>query len=242
MSDLLIFTHIPKTAGTSFVSTVLAPNFPEGAVQEGGSIKSCIAVMRNQAEVITGHTPYGIHRLTTRKAIYITFLRDPIDRAVSYYYFVRESICGTYKHPLYDFTNAVSLAEFYQNRLYQNWQTRYLAGYLADRLYASSPTPSLDRSILDHALKNLRENYACFGLMERFDESVCLFQKTFGWRNAVSVEHKKKTQSRPRVRELDEETLDVLRKAHELDQQLYDSAVTRFDRMLEDAKIGLNLK
>jgi hypothetical protein len=242
MNDLIIFTHIPKTAGTSFVSTIIAPNFPEGAVHDCGSLKSCITAMRNQAAVITGHTPYGVHRFTSRKTTYITFFRDPIDRAVSYYHFVREGINETYKHPLYDYANSVSLAEFYENRLYQNHQTRYIAGYLADRLYAGAPALAPDSAILDRAMKNLKSQYVCFGLMEKFDASVDLFQKTFGWKNTVSVERKKKTHNRPPVNDLDNATLDVLRKAHELDQQLYDFAMKRFIALREETSAGLVMK
>jgi hypothetical protein len=242
MNDLIIFTHIPKTAGTSLIGTVIEPNFPEGAIHDCGSLKSCITAMRSQAAVITGHTPYGIHRFTSRKTTYITFFRDPIDRAVSFYHFVREGINETYKHPLYDYANAVSLAEFYQNRLYQNHQTRYIAGYLADRLYAGAPALSSDSAILDRAMKNLKNQYVCFGLMERFDESVHLFQKTFGWKDATRVERKKKTHNRPVVDALDDATLDLLRKAHELDQRIYDFAAKRFADLLEEAGVGLALK
>jgi hypothetical protein len=242
MNDLIIFTHIPKTAGTSFTSTVIAPNFPEGSVQDCGSLKSCITAMRGNAAVITGHTPYGIHRFTSRKATYISFFRDPIDRAVSYYHFVREGINETYKHPLYDYANAVTLAEFFQNRLYQNHQTRYIAGYLADRLYASAPALAPDAAILDRAMKNLKSQYVCFGLMERFDESVQLFQRTFNWKTAVAVERKKRTHNRPKVDDLNAATLDALRSAHELDQRLYDFAAKRFEELLEEAGAGLALK
>lgn len=71
----IIFTHIQKTSGTS-VNHILKS-------QPGMNIWS-----RNKndnlPDIITGHTPFGIHKkLGITDPSYFTFLRNPIDRWIS---------------------------------------------------------------------------------------------------------------------------------------------------------------
>ena len=40
-------------------------------------------------QVFKGHMPFGIHKRLPQDYTYITFLRDPIERVVSAYYFAR---------------------------------------------------------------------------------------------------------------------------------------------------------
>lgn len=236
---MIVFTHIDKTSGTSFIDTVIKPNYPVGigGIMQGAGIGGNIAALMARPEVLIGHTPYGIHLLTSRKVDYVTFLRDPVDRAVSFYYFLKDPYFPSHsRHPFYDYANSVSITEFYQNRQFQNWQTRYLAGYLPHRLYPHVPTPAFEQAMLAWALKHLTQRYTCFGLLERFDDSIRLFQKTFAWEKVTTVEHQMKTQKRPRLEELDADTLRILRESHQLDQRLYDFAACRFEALLKRAE------
>lgn len=235
MRRLIVFTHIDKTSGTSFIDTVLKPNYPVGigGIMQGAGIKGNLIALMSGPTVLFGHTPYGIHHLTRRPVDYITFLRDPVDRAVSFYYFLRSPYFPAhYKHPFYAYANSVSLAEFYQDRRFQNWQTRYLAGFLPHRLYPFLSRASYEHTILNSALKHLTHRYVCFGLQERFDDSIRLFQKTFAWKKSISVEPQMKTPERPRLEDLDEATLTILQDAHRLDHALYAYAQARFDILL----------
>ena len=45
---------------------------------------------------------------------YITFLREPLDRAVSHYYFIKDCDPKKYLHPLRDIADALSLEDFIQ--------------------------------------------------------------------------------------------------------------------------------
>lgn len=61
-------------------------------------------VLDNQIDqlFVQGHCPYGLHLLTRKKHIqYINFLRDPVERAISYYYFIKDSDTKLYR-PLYE--------------------------------------------------------------------------------------------------------------------------------------------
>ena len=70
--------------------------------------------------------------------------------------------------------------------------------------------------------------YACFGLLEERDKSLELFRHKFNWVDSQQVPHMKKTRNRPRVNDVDEETLAALKQANSLDIQLYDYALKLF--------------
>ena len=62
MSRFIIFTHIPKTSGTSFVQSLIVPNYPARRIGSGTGVFG-LALVLNPA-IYIGHTPYGLHRLT----------------------------------------------------------------------------------------------------------------------------------------------------------------------------------
>jgi len=232
-SPLTIFTHIDKTAGTSFVDALIRSNIPSDRIFICVGVRSFIEGLRRDSLFISGHTPYGLHILTRRPAEYITFLRDPIDRAVSHYYFARESDGSRgLRHPLCALANSVDIVEFYKRRNVQNLQTRFIAGQAAFYLYPKIPTPRFERHMLNQAIENLTNRFVCFGLQERFEESVLLFRRQFEWKPAVQVEQKMKTQKRADLRDLPEATIIALRKTNALDIALYEIAQARFERML----------
>ena len=212
------------------------PNIPADRVLRCGGARSLRAGLKNNPRLalITGHAPYGLHHFTSRKVEYITFLRDPIDRAISHYYFIREAHDPPrYTHPLYEYASSVSLLEFYRNRAHQNRQTRFLAGFAAHRIYDRVSSAAVEKAILNRAIKNLRYRYVCFGLQNRFNDSIALFQSKFDWPEVVKAERHKKTEKRLRVEDLDDETLQALRECNALDTKLYEFAQAQFDKMFE---------
>jgi len=102
VDTLWVFLHLPKTGGTTF-SGHLAKNFefdeefihlgPWGdgyrRRQEKLPWHKRPIEEREKARVLSGHnTYYGVHNLVPSKlASYITTIRDPVDRLVSYYNF-----------------------------------------------------------------------------------------------------------------------------------------------------------
>src|SRR5687768_14239089 len=88
---LLVFVHIPKTAGVTF-STILAGFYQPGvysiySTAEIAKFQQLTEAQRGTYELLQGHFPYGIHDYIPRPTQYITFLRDPVARVVSLYYF-----------------------------------------------------------------------------------------------------------------------------------------------------------
>src|SRR5271155_2663578 len=89
----VVFLHIPKTAGTT-LTHILQRSHPARLVcKSTGMPEQLDALMEMPAEaraalsLVTGHFPYGIHRHFARPVTYVTFLRRPVDRVISAYYY-----------------------------------------------------------------------------------------------------------------------------------------------------------
>src|SRR5258708_6595833 len=75
-------------------------------------------------QVFKGHMPFGLHERLPQPATYITFLREPVERVISEYYFARH-----YRlHPQYKRMQAMSLEDYVRATPHHNLQTKLLAG------------------------------------------------------------------------------------------------------------------
>jgi hypothetical protein len=225
---IVVFTHIPKTSGTSFRKSLVEPNVPAELIYVYPGTRRFLQQRRRPRAFVWGHVPYGVHAMLRREVRYLTFLRDPIDRAVSFYYFVKDSDPREYVHPARADAEAYSITEFFQLRQYQNWQARFIAGLPYHLLYPRLDSPAFDREVGRRARAHLRDRYV-FGLQERFPESLELFGARMGWSGSVAVAPQKKTATRPALAGLDPETVVSLENSNQLDCELYRFAVANFE-------------
>lgn len=228
----IFFVHIEKTAGTSLLESLIKPNVDSHQRTDASSY-----VKYRNADCVSGHMPHGLHLLSRRPVEYVTMLRDPIDRATSWYYFIKDlDRTDLWKpHPLREYADSVTLAEFYQNPRYSNRQTRFLAGWPYHKAYPAVHRSTIfKKSMLRAAKKHLRDCTA-FGIQDRFDDSVSLFQEVFEWDRYEPVPPKKETGDRPTLEEINElnpTVIPELRKSHDLDLELYQYATKLFEERL----------
>jgi hypothetical protein len=172
-----------------------------------------------------------VHVALRREVRYVTFLRDPIDRAVSFYHFVKDSDPNEYVHPARADAEAYSLTDFFRLRRYQNWQARFIAGLPYHYVYPRIGSDAFDAEVGRRAIAHLRDDYL-FGLQERHDDSLELLERRLGWDGRTTVERQKKTATRPRLESLDPDTVAALEESNHLDCELYRFAQATFERQL----------
>lgn len=217
--------HLPKTGGRTLVH-ILHRQYGRDAVLElydstRGEELATLAPQRiERLRAAIGHFYFGGHIFAPQPATYVTFLRDPVDRVISHYYFVRTDP----SHYLFEVARRVDLREYViacgPNEP-NNDQTRLLAG----KRFAADQEARLDE-MLSTAKNNLDSHFALVGLTEEFDRSLLLLQRQFGWRQPF-YRRQNRTYDRPTKESLPRRTIEVIEAHNELDLALY-----RFGREL----------
>lgn len=219
---MIIFTHIPKTAGTSFKEELIKSNFNNVFMYKGR--KSLFQIYLSRPKFITGHVPFGIiSRYLRNDYEYLTFLRDPVERAISHYYFILQSKSSLYEHPKFEECKNVSLLEAYRSgKLVDNLQTRFISGegYSPQRC---------NSSMLSRAKHNLKKHYPVFGILEQYDNSLDLISHKY---NLILPPKKQTTFFKKTDKPLiDEEVKEALKVQHLYDIEFYNYAVSLFEEM-----------
>lgn len=235
--------HIEKTSATSIRKSVLEPNL---SCRRVGSMRAALAERvragaggragpqgADPVDCYHGHVAHGFHHVVGIQPRYVTVLRDPVDRAVSFYYFVKdiERTDLFERHPLRDYADSVTVAQFFENPRFANVQTRRLAGIAYDRAYPRlHGSRSFTRAMLAAARAHL-DAMPVFGLQEAFAESQGRFMAFVGTDRCVEGLREKATGRRmslEEIRAVRPSLIDRLNAAHALDNELYAYAVERF--------------
>lgn len=218
INKTLIFLHIPKTGGRS-LQKILLRNFKDKEVITDGhekleKIKSWPDESRRKIRYIQGHFIYGVHELFSQESTYITMLRDPVERVISHYYYIRRSP----NHPLHATLRDenIDLVGYINSGVcgeVQNDQTRLVAGVPRD----SGVAPD---DMLRMAKENIEGKFILAGVIEKFDESLMLLKKELGLGN-IFYGVRNQTIGRPLKEQVPAETLDLIKESNRLDIALY---------------------
>jgi len=226
----IIFLHLPKTGGVTLRRALKWKYAPEmlnleTLTKPAESLADVPLSERRNARVLTGHLHYGVHEYIPQRCEYITLLREPIARVVSYYYY----ILGHPKHWRHAeiVRSGMSLDEFARTspeRGVENDQTRMLSGRGAGELDAGR----LGRKALDEAKRNL-ERFLVVGVTERFDESFILIRRALGWKFPLYVTANVATRAKP----ASVTAVQSIRERNQLDLELYEFARGLFSAAIE---------
>ena len=183
---------------------------------------------RSRISVLKGHMSFGLHTYLPGPSTYITFLRDPVDRVISLYYFVLR----TPQHFAHEAVTraTMSLEDFVTSgvmRQTDNDQTRLLSGVGAEAGFGDCT-----RQMLSKAQENLRTFFDVVGLVERFDETLILLKRTFGWGWPFYV-RRNVTKSRPYRKVPPSRVIDLISQRNHLDLELYQYARKIMQKQLQ---------
>ena len=231
--EALIFLHIPKTAGTTlnriiewqYSPLAIFTMDPHRIRATAERFKRLPEARRRRLQVVRGHLFYGIHEFLPQGATYITMLREPVARLLSSYYFVlRRPLNPLHRKLKKERLGVEDCIRLFPDR--NNTQCRFISGV--------KDTAIADERLLDMAKENLTKSFSVVGICERFEESLILISKTFGW--AISAyENHKVAKTRPMV---EPKLVDIVSEHNRLDVELYEFGKKLFEQSLrtnEDA-------
>ena len=213
---MLVYLHITKAGGTTMLH-YLERHCTTFHLK--GWWSANWQAIPEETECLFSHCPYGVpDRYTKGTNEYMTFLRDPIDRMVSFYYFGLQTVRDP-QHLGYALGNFINIME---GKLYSstdNGMVRIIAGR-AD-IGMSPPVSDVTEEDLEVAKKNL-STFAAVGTLETFDHDLAKFAKKFDW-DSLKYE-KYRVTKRPPLEKVDKKLTDLIRENMKYDQQLYDYA------------------
>lgn len=220
---MLIFLHIPKTAGTTF-RFILENHFGVHCCHtnhiRGNHFDQKQFELAKKVfpglQCLTGHSLIAPYELKVSNPFFATILRDPVDRVISHYQanFLRGKATGNFEE---DFRN---------NPYLQDFQVRKITG--GDDLPRAKQFLDVDCEFV--------------GLTENFDLSLAIFQRLYPEMIDVNYYRKNVAKTNDLKEELksDRRIIKLIERHNQLDIQLYDYARNEiFPRMCEKAEIDM---
>lgn len=175
-----IFLHIPKTGGMTLINEILTRNYPAEKlrldIKGTDDYQAFLATPMEEKEnlaCVGGHMFFGVHESFVSPCRYVAFVRHPVDRIISNYYFTKRN----QGHPRHAVVRTMPLEQYVltENDIeLSNVQVRMLAGY---------PKGRLNETHLSHAKANIEQHFTCVGITDQFDASLLLMAKLLGFKN-----------------------------------------------------------
>ncbi len=267
MATRLIYQHTPKTGGSS-LKLAIESNYKKKELMylydvENREARKDLTWYRNyycglsarkkrRIKCILGHSAAGFVGVLDEPFKAFTLLRDPVDRAISLYYYglsLPDSTQYMFARIIKD--NNLTLEQIFGDDL-NNWTdgddpfspfNEFFNGQIRSILrprrhelkwFLCGPkerNESLEEETLRAALDILDKHYVV-GFQEHFKESLDLFARRFGWKNEpyrrVNV-----TPNRPSVEELSTSLRNLILAQNMLDSALYQTLHRRFSEEIE---------
>ena len=209
--NILVFLHMQKCGGTTLQGII------ETQYEYDERLRRIEEGLRDNVVVFKGHFAYGEEEKYLKpdiKRTYITMLREPVDRIMSSFYYVRR----TEEMVLHKEFNKITFQEFLQNDSFY-YKFRH-TNMMARQLSGGDPDDLIG------ALRNL-EKFDYVGIVEEFNKSLKLYAKGLGW-NVKKYSNENVTEDRPKVTDLPRSTLELILEKNRNDTVLYKKAVELF--------------
>lgn len=229
------FVHIPKSAGSSARAFVQRSSVPLRVTnvlpQDSNDAKA--------ADFFWGHFMFfDVQRFPADSQCF-TFLRDPVERVVSYYWFWKTLRFEVLTNPeslhIVSEVKKSSFEDFLVNPLF----APAINNAVVRALTSFSPHQPMTEMHLADAKNNLATRFRFVGLQERMDESMARFADSLGVQRPQTVPTANRRKDRINGDDLhtalEEHDIpsaarDVIKRITTLDQKLYEYACELFEK------------
>jgi hypothetical protein len=255
--DVLIFFHIPKTGGTTMEGP-FERNFPGKVFYCRGGPTASALLVRTTAEidaifqrltperqrevrfVIGNHLALDVATLFDRPSKFFTIVRDPVDRAISSFYFFRyeanQPQPATWL-PVYRFIKDMTLDQYLDSGMgldAHNQQVRMLSGCPELDLPWNQDgrpivVPPVERRHLEMAKRNIEKHFVLAAPLNQFASAVWYLKLLYGMPLYGCLYDKRRENStRPPLEAVSASTKRRLTEWNQFDLELYDWVGLRF--------------
>jgi hypothetical protein len=232
---MLIYLHIPKTGGTTLNEIAFQEYFgcemflvDNGKVAEStNEVCSWPEDLKSGLKFLSGHFAFGVHERFKQDCKYIAVMRDPLERAISHYYYV-DRFEGHYRHKrLQEIKEGRSVSEAFREYIFgiqspelDNAQVRQITGMKFD-------FGECTEEHLDKAKENIDNHFAYVGTLDNFDAMLGFLRREYKWKTRqyekVNVTNEKKG-----VDNIDDIVLNEVRELNKYDEELFKYVKERF--------------
>lgn len=225
MHKNLIFLHLPKNGGTTFHlildryysnAETFWVTHNENNVWTLDEFIQLPEEERAKIHLLKGHFWFGLHEYLHGDSDYITFLRKPVERTLSFYNYISRTP---------------------QNRLYNEVKNRSLFDFITQvndfdiangQVRNISAINGTEDEMLEAALENIEKHFSFVGLQEKFDESLVVLASLYNWSR---IYYKKQNVSENGISasELDDKTIEAIKERNNGDIRLYEIMEKKFN-------------
>lgn len=220
----VLFDHLPKCGGTT-VEHYLKSQYRTKKIYmiDGQNPQYSVTVFKSLPEAkrynydfVYGHLADELHDFVHPDTTFLTIFRDPVDRIMSHYYYVRRKP----NHYLHDIVTSknMTLEEYATSGLsveLRNWYVTHFLGISTDEA-ESRP----DWSVAE-AYRIVKDRYHVIGFLDNLDTAMNILGNEVGYRKRFQNSFRNKTSRRPGMNELDVSVLKIIEQVNFLDVELY---------------------
>ncbi|RLL50883.1 hypothetical protein D8Y20_10865 [Mariprofundus sp. EBB-1] len=222
----VVFLHIQKTAGSSIVD--LARKYYGDSVISHGDYSGIRAECFQKVNFVSGHFGYEFARHLMPGRFSFTFLRDPVQRVLSFYHYCKKQNPNDFEP--YRLAQELSIEGFLEYALKPNtlktavcnnqaWQLAHGYGHGTDRNYYSFGEAEMQ----DLAVAHL-EKLSHVGFTETFEDDRSFILTKLGIPVPEVNEITNASGYRPSVNDLSGLAVELLEEVTRIDQTLYSYA------------------
>jgi len=225
---VLVLTHIQKTAGNSVIAylrrcltveRVARIHELEMATRE--EIERVVADKFGQYDVLAGHIPFcrRVDQLAARESLNISIMREPVDRVVSLYFYLRAN-ASWLGQGQYLVENKVSVEDFAGCDAYFD---NHMVRMLCDLEPNSVPKGKCTKAMLEQAKVNIIKHFFLVGLTEKTPDFLAVLASLFCWSlDDVPIENV--NEMRSPISQIPKEALNAICQHNSYDVELYEFA------------------
>lgn len=240
--EVLVHLHIPKTGGMT-LGSMIRHGFQGNQVFEIENPKqvdytglglvtyqSCRQRLASlspadlkRVRYAWGHAPFGIHSLFERPVKYLTVVRHPVDRIISWFFYLIEL-----NQPYLRDGRPLGFEEYVESGRdinLKDYQVRVLSG--SPDLEVAGAT--VERCHLEAAKRNISGYFLTAAPLEQMTELALFVRRVYGWpMRRLHVEHLNQTKHRPRIEDLPRRVIRRIEDCNGYDMELYEWVGKRF--------------